>query len=120
MVFQPRRTWEQPSRKPAPRRDWSEGSVTFAPGRGGADGHRCSVGSFDYSKADVEDVYKRSITCVDCGRVWKLKLTFHKETGKVTWAEWWPDICPGCGFEADRCRHYGRRNSSKKKVSDDA
>jgi hypothetical protein len=84
-----------------PRRVWDdEGSVSsgFVGG-----GHCCGVDDLDYSLVAVPDVSGRAISCSVCGRVWRMKVL---SGGRV---EWWPFPCPGCGVNADLCKHYGKR-----------
>lgn len=97
----------------APRRGSDVGSVSRVV-RGAV--HRCGVGDVDFSLVGVERLSDRRVSCVVCGRVWRLRVEFDRESvggRRVKWAAWWPYPCPECGVDADVCRHYGRRSGKK-------
>lgn len=101
-----------------PRRSWGGddvGSVSRVVGGPVGWDHRCDVGDVDFSSALGGCVDECVISCLVCGRVWRLVVGFDSDRvgpdgrRRVRWAEWRPDVCPGCGKSSDVCRHYGGR-----------
>lgn len=102
MSFNPRRTWDDERS--------SSVSISFQ------HDHHCAPGDLDYSQVNATELSRRVISCTVCDRVWRVKSLPSKSDPSGVRVEWWPYPCPGCGVNADICKHYGKRSFSKKGV----